>query len=279
MPVRTIHTILILALFGAAPASAAAEADSTGKSSSAFHWFPNAPLFPHLDADGTAQQLSLCKDLDSRSIVGSIGGLQRMIETRIGELPVQVGIGATVYGSFVRMPHVLDVVTADFFVDFPLDIKLSDRLTFRTGWGHHSGHLVDDGIEALNLHSINYAKDYSPFLLAYSIPPLAGFVYGGVRFDYYTIPEVGKHWNLRFGIEGGRIALTDDLMLYGALDLKCRQETGWGTTESYQIGLRTVVFGAREIRFAYTYRTGPDERGQFYLQSHTSSLFGIFLDF
>ncbi len=243
------------------------------------HWFPEKELFPRRVADGQTPQLSLSKDLDSKRIIGSIGGLQRFYETTLGGMPLQIGIGATVYGNFIRKPDVLDVVTVDFFVDFPVDLKISDALALRTGWGHYSAHLADDGIEALQLHSINYAKDYIPLVAAYFIPRIRGFIYGGFRFDYFTIPAYGKHWVLQIGSEFARIPLFPGLEAYGAIDLKARQEVNFASTRSFQLGVRALVFGPHDVRLAYTYRTGAEERGQFYTEQTTASLIGAFLDF
>jgi hypothetical protein len=254
-------------------------ADGTPDSTHAIHWFPQTPIFPRLVADGTAEQFSLSKDLRSKRIVGSIGGLQRLLETRIVDLPVQVGVGATVYGNFIREPNVLNALTVDFFVDIPVDIRCSDLLSIRTGWGHYSAHLADDGIEVLGKHSINYAKDYIPLFAAYALPSIGGFVYGGARVDYFTIPERNGHFLLECGAEVGNISLGGGLVFYGAVDIKSHQEVSWATTQSYQAGVRLVASGSHAVRLAYTFRTGIDERGQFYSQYLTSSLLGVFLDF
>jgi len=261
-----------------APAASPIPRDSTAQGELP-HWFPDSAIFPRRVADGQTPQLSLSKDFDSKRIIGSIGGLQRFFQTSLGGFPLQIGIGATVYGNFIRKPDVLDVVTVDFFVDLPIDIEISERLVLRTGWGHYSAHLADDGIEALHLHSINYAKDYVPLVAAYKIPQIGGFAYGGFRFDYYTIPEVGKHWVVQLGSEFGNIRASDNFTLYGAIDLKSRQEISWATTRSFQVGLRMLTTGSRAVRFAYTYRTGAEERGQFYTEQATVSLLGVFLDF
>ena len=108
---------------------------------------------------------------------------------------------------------------------------------------------------------------------------LGAFLYGGARIDYYTIPVRGKPLVLEAGADAGSIFLTPALALYGALDIKCRQEISWGTTQSYQLGLRLPGTGGRAVRVAYTYRTGADERGQFYREHLTCSLMGIYLDF
>lgn len=276
---RGIWFFLFLTILTSSPSFTQQISSTAEDSSRAFHWFPDRPLFPRLVADGTAQQMSLSKDLDSKRIVGSIGGLQRLFGTTVANVPLQFSVGATVYGNFIRQPNVLDVVTVDFFVDLPLDIRVTDNLTLRTGWGNYSAHLADDGIEALGRHSINYAKDYIPLFLAFDLPQIHGYIYGGARIDYFTIPVRNGNVVLEGGSEFGNLLVTRGMSLYGAIDIKVRQEISWGSTQSYQVGVRFLSIGPRDIRLAYTYRTGADERGQFYNQPLTSSLVGLFLDF
>ena len=241
--------------------------------------FPRDRIFPKFYADGTVEQFSLAKDAMTRNIIGSIGGIQRIVQlTHESGTLIQLGAGATVYGSFIRSPGQLQVVTADFYVDFPIDIRFSDRFAIRTGWGHYSAHLVDDGIEMLHFSSINYAKDYIPLFAAYTIPTIALTTYGGVRFDYFTIPERNARQLFQFGIQGGDLALFSLGHLYGALDIKLRSEVNWGTTQSYQVGFKFFEQGASGFRVAYTYRTGIDDRGQFYQNRRTLSLVGVYFD-
>ena len=131
----------------------------------------------------------------------------------------------------------------------------------------------------LALPSINYAKDYVPLFCAYSVDAIGGFIYGGTRIDYYTIPEYGKHWILQWGSEVGNVSLSDDVRLYGTFDIKARSEVAWGTTQSYQVGVKLLEHDLRAIRVAYTYRTGIAEQGQFYKQRLSLSLLGVYLDF
>jgi hypothetical protein len=258
---------------------ASAQQDSPALHSPAVVLFPREAIFPKFFADGSAEQFSLAKDAMSRDIIGSIGGIQRLFQfAHSSGALIQIGAGATIYGSFIRSPGQLQVVTADFYVDIPLEIKFSEHFALRTGWGHYSAHLVDDGIEQLHLVSINYAKDYIPLFAAYTLSSIATQLYCGIRFDYFTIPERNAHSLLQFGIQGGDLPVWSLGHLYGAVDIKLRSEVNWGTTQSYQIGLKFMEQGTRGFRFAYTYRTGIDDRGQFYQNRLTVSLVGVYFD-
>ena len=247
--------------------------------SSVVRFFPVHSLFPRLVADGTAHQFGVAKDLQSRRWLGAIGAQHPMVHLSTGSFDLQAGIGATVHTGFLRDPPLLQVVTVDFVVDFPVDIRLSPSLTFRTGYGHHSAHLADDGIEQLGISSVNYAKDYVTLLAAYALPGVGGFVYGGGRFDFHTLPETEKHWVLQCGCEFGTIAVLPFLSLYVAIDFRFKEEAGFRSTQSYQFGAKFFDRPAGVLRVAYTYRTGPDDRGQFYRETANLSLLGLYVDF
>lgn len=270
--------ILLSVVIAWAPA-AVAQHDAAAAPPSGVVLFPRGDIFPKFLADGTVEQFSLAKDAMTRRIVGSIGGIQRLLQvsTASGSL-LQIGAGATVYGSFIRSPGQLQVITADFFVDFPVELRLSPRFALRTGWGHYSAHLVDDGIEQLKFSSINYAKDYIPLFAAFEFPSLSVTAYGGVRFDYFSIPERNAHTLIQVGVQGGDLAVFSLGHLYGAVDIKIRSEVNQGTTQSYQLGLKFLEQGTSGFRFAYTYRTGIDDRGQFYQNRTTVSLVGVYFD-
>ena len=63
------------------------------------------------------------------------------------------------------------------------------------------------------------------------------------------------------------------------MDIKFKSEVEWATTQSYQIGFKILDKDPRAIRFAYTYRTGIEDRGQFYKDRVKLSLIGVYFDF
>ena len=93
--------------------------------SSVVQFFPAHSLFPRLLANGTTHQLGVAKDLLSRRWLGAIGALRPLVQLSTDSFDLQAGIGATVHTSFLRTPPLLQVVTVDFVVDFPVDIRLS----------------------------------------------------------------------------------------------------------------------------------------------------------
>jgi hypothetical protein len=244
-----------------------------------FSVFPSQHLFPRLLADGTAHELGIDKDLLTRQWIGHIGAMRPVAQVSFWGRDVQVGVGVTVHTSILREPRVLQVVTADFSVDFPVDIRLSDAFVLRTGYGHFSAHLVDDGIEILQKQSVNYAKDFITLLGSFALPVIGGNVYGGGRWDFHSLPEESKQWMVQCGLEAGNILLWPDVRLYAAIDIKLKSEVAWQSTQGYQLGFKFFERNDNALRIAYTYRTGIDDRGQFYREKSSFSLVGVFFDF
>jgi hypothetical protein len=230
-------------------------------------------------ANGLSHQFGVSKDLSSAMIRGSIGGQIPLLELDLDWTTVQAGAGATVLTSIVKKPGLLQVLTVDFLVEFPVDIKLTDRATVRTGYGHFSAHFADDGLEILGKSSINYAKDYLMLLGAWQLPAVDGAMYGGAHWDFHSLPEEESHWTAQWGVEAGHVRLISEVFIYAALDIQWKSEAVWATLQSYQCGVKLFPRGERAVRVAYTYRTGVDERGQFYRQQTDVHLIGIYLDF
>ena len=166
----------------------------------------------------------------------------------------------------------------DFVVDFPIDIRLTPELSLRTGYGHFSAHIADDGIEVLGIRSINYAKDYLTLLTAYRFPVAHGMAYAGGRYDFHSLPEAGKHWVVQLGGEAHPLSLFEGATLYAAVDVRYKEETAWQSIQSYQLGLAFRGDTDASVRISYTYRTGGDDRGQFYRHTTSAHLLGMFFD-
>jgi hypothetical protein len=239
---------------------------------------PDERVFPRIHASGLAHQTGIAKDLSSRRWFGDIGGERPLLEFTVGDIDIQAGLGATVHAGILRKPPLLQVVTVDFVVDFPIDIRITPALSIRTGYGHFSAHIADDGIEVLGIRSINYAKDYVSLLGAYRFTTADGVIYAGGRYDFHSLPEAGKYWVGQIGGEAHPVRLFEGATVYAAVDLRIKEETAWRSTQSYQVGVAFAGQTDASVRVAYTYRTGGDDRGQFYTQTSSAHLFGLFID-
>jgi len=244
-------------------------------------WLPQEKIMPVFAANATAHRISLTRLLKDNQYVGSMGGFFPIVSATLGGHETQFGIGGTVYTQFYQARTHLEVVNVDFYVDFLLDYRLDDERILRVGAGHTSQHLVDDAFEILGYQkSINYVRDYAQAYLAQDMRVINGFLYGGFHYIWtFRVPEPGNyHWLFEVGGEGLNEEIMENVFVYLAADIKFRQELGFATSQSYQAGIR-LKGSTRSLRLAYGYRTGLEERGQFYQQRIYWNTLGLFFEF
>lgn len=239
---------------------------------------PGRKIFPLFTADGLAHQLSLSRVTENREWIGAVGGSVPLVQFNTVASPIQASVGVTVFNRLVKTPGHLEVLTIDYKVDFPIDFRFSD-LALRVAIGHISCHFADDAIEIYGKKSIQHVNDYVTFAAAYDISAIGGYVYAGCNYSYGTQPVQNRPWLFQGGAHVGNIPLHDEISAYGAIDVKVRQETGWGSTRSLQLGLRFFPHRHYGFRLAYTLRMGFEERGQYYLSEATNNLISAYIDF
>jgi hypothetical protein len=237
-----------------------------------FRVLPPVPVFPDAPADGMAHQLSLSRITDTREWIGAIGLAAPLLQW--GD-DVQIGAGATTFNRIIKTPGHIAVSTVDYRVDFPVDVRF-DSLRLRAAYGHVSSHYADDGIEQLGKTSISSVRDY--VLLSGAWMFSSGHCYASATYNYHNEPVSGKPWHLQGGGEIALLAPVPWLTVYAAVDIKVKQEVAWGSTQSYQLGVRLFEAAGRSIRVSYTHRRGFEERGQVYDQQVIMNQVGVFLD-
>jgi hypothetical protein len=235
----------------------------SGSAQPALTLLPGDPMFPSLRADGLEHRLSLAKNLENREWTGVIGGVVPIARYGDSTNAIQAVIAASVFNDILKTPGHISVLTIDYRVDFPIEYR-SPIGSFRLGYGHVSCHLADDGVVLLNLPRRNVVKDYLQAAFARHEPVFALTWYTLAQWNYHILPIPDKHWMVQFGLNSDDYALTEYLGLYAAGDVKLREEVGWGTTRSLQLGLWVSGGGSRRLRLAYTLRGGYEERGQFF---------------
>ncbi len=266
--------LLTLCIFLGASAAFPSQQDS----SDFWEPFPGRKIFPLFTADGLAHQLSLSRVTENKDWIGAVGGSIPLVQLNPGDSPIQASVAVTIFNRLIKTPGHLEVFTVDYKVDFPFDIRFSE-LSLRVALGHISCHFADDAIEIYGKKSIQHVNDYVTVAAAYDIPAIGGYIYGGFNYSYGTQPIQNKPWLLQFGAHFGNIPLHDAVSAYGAVDVKVREETGWGSTRSLQLGLRFFPKLQYGLRLAYTLRMGFEERGQFYLAKATNNLISAYIDF
>jgi hypothetical protein len=240
-------------------------------------FFPGKKIFPAFVADGLAHQLSLSNVTDNRDWIGAVGGSVPVVQLGIRQIEMQASVAATVFSRLVKSPGHLTVHTVDYKVDFPIDVRFS-ALALRLALGHVSAHFADDGIEQLGEKSIQYVRDYVSLAIVRDIPMMGGHVYASSDYNYNTAPVQHKQWLVQFGAEFGNISVEEYAQIYGAVDIKIKEEVSWGSIQSYQIGVKLFERNNHGLRVAYTFRRGFEERGQFFDRRATVNLISIFID-
>ncbi len=232
---------------------------------------PGAPLFPRFSADALAHQLSLARITDSREWIGAIGLAGPLLQW--GD-HVQAGAGATVFSRLLKTPGHITVTTVDYRVDFPVDLRL-DSLRLRAALGHVSCHYADDAIEQMGTRSISSVRDYVLVAAAWMAP--GGHGYLSAVCNYHLEPAFGP-WQLQGGAVWTLAEPAPWLGVIGAVDVKLKQDVGWGSTQSYQLGIRLAGGGGRSALLAWTHRRGFEERGQLYDRRTIFNQIGVVLE-
>jgi hypothetical protein len=289
---KIIFSILTLFYCSTQTASAAEEAkrDSViiinavhvGDFDSLVAFLPKQKYVSAFTANGNEHRISYNKLMNRNSLIGSMGGIFPMANIYFNGLDAQLSIASSIYTFLNSAGLRFQVVNVDFFVDMYADVKLSPQTTVRIGWGHTSQHLVDDAFESLGyVKSVNYARDFYQLFLIHQIPLIKGFVYGGTYYNYSFL--IDKRIDGKFLFEAGgeflNVPICGAVNFYSAVDIKLRSELAYGSTQSYQAGVKIQSESLNAIRVAYTYRTGIEERGQFYNQRNTYQTIGMFFDF
>ncbi|MBI2428180.1 MAG: DUF1207 domain-containing protein [Ignavibacteriales bacterium] len=242
--------------------------------------FPDTQFVPTFPADGNAHQMRIETIEFTRTMRASMGTLFPLLEFDLFGITAQAGIGASVHFE-VRPMGQAHIVSDEYYIDYLiLDLPIVQHYFIRFAGGHTSHHLSDNWYERLQLSTaFHYARDYVKLFGVYS--DQNGFLlYAGANYGYIvTIKQrVAKPWNFQAGGEAEIVKIFDVLYLFYAFDGKIKQEAGFAATMTHQLGAKFSARNTRNLRIAFQYRHGLDERGQFFPQHRTVSTFGIYFD-
>lgn len=241
---------------------------------------PEKKFVPSFTASGTEHRISYNKQLTRGIFIGSMGGMFPVANIRYNNVLCQISAAATVYTSLQNAGVKYKVTNVDFYADIFFDFPISTTSVIRFGWGHTSHHLADDAIVP-GVTPINYARDYYDLFFIHTVEQIHGFVYGGFYWSYSFLinNNIGRKILPEIGAEANLVSLSNSVAVYSAVDFKFRGELNYSATQSYQIGITSETAGFRALRFAYTFRTGVEDRGQFYYLRNTLHTVGVFFDF
>lgn len=241
-------------------------------------FFPEQKIYEKHFADALSHQFSLNKNFETPQWFGNIGSELTLAETELLKNKFQLSVGATVFNTLIKTPGHIQVYTVDYLVDFYLDKSITEDLKGRFIWGHLSAHYADDGILELNNYSMSYVRDYLGAALQQDMDVINGKIYGSFYYNFHNEPILEKKITFSLGFDIG-MEVYKNILLYGAVDVKFKSEVNYGTTQSYQAGLRFSYTKSRSFRFAYTHRRGFEERGQLFNIKSIKNNLGFYFDF
>ncbi len=254
------------------------------RDSSAYKFFilPQKKLIPVFTADARAHRLSIQRNFDQNSYLGSMGGIFPLVQLNHQKKAIQLCVAGTTYMGLLRSVNHGSVLNIDFFVDVYADVKLSESWLARLGTGHTSQHLSDDAIVTLGNSAFNnYARDYYQLLGVYNNKNLRILLYGGIiyNFNFKTERDLSGKSMFQFGFEHNPFKFGKTQSVYYAGDIKFRGEQNYGQTLHGQLGYKYQSVNSRVMRLAVNYSSGLEERGQFYKQNREFASAGLYLEF
>ena len=249
-----------------------------------FEILPDHKLIPIFAADGRAHRLSALNILGGNDFVGSMGGIFPIVNVKHSEHILQFSAASSLYTTLKRYIDHGILFNVDFFVDLYFDYQINKNFFIRTGAGHTSQHLSDDG-SAYRV-PINYVRDYVELVCYYKLPQKHLGIYAGYFLNHnLKTTDATKSYNysgqplLQFGFEHAPFSISEHGRFFYALDLKFRGELDYRVTRNFLSGIRFSKPDGRSIRLAYNMSGGPDERGQLYTNNHLFYGVGVYLEF
>jgi hypothetical protein len=230
-----------------------------------FEFLPRQEIVPLLTADATAHRMGVTSIDLSRRISVSLGNVLPVADFMVENQMFRIGVAGSIHAELAPDDKA-SLITTDFFVDYLLvDIPLIEDWILRMGVGHSSHHLSDNWFERLGkTSSLVYSRDYWQLFVVRKILLPNLFLYGGATYTYAFIinNEISRPWMIQCGGEQEFSSFLEHTMvLYGAVDVKVRQEASFATIQSYQVGMKFQNDTYRTVRLAYQFRNGVDERG------------------
>jgi hypothetical protein len=246
-----------------------------------FHFFPESTYISAFTADAHAHRMVVENIVLTKNERASMGGLFPIFAVEMFGTTAQANLGASIHFELHPMGQA-HVVSNDYYVDYLLlDVPVGQNYFARFVTGHTSHHLSDNWYERLKLTTaVRYSRDYVKLFLIRETGVNDQFYLGADYAYIFTVNGLRtfKRWTLQ---TGGKISLAElypHFTLYAAADCKVRQEADFAATNTLQLGIAMPMQKGKILRVSYQYRTGLDERGQFYLQHRIINTLGFSIE-
>ncbi len=246
------------------------------QSSTAVQWFPDSTFVSAFTADAHAHRTEAENILISKNIRASMGTMIPFLTADLFNTSVQASVGASVHFELHPVGQA-QIVTNDYYIDFlTVDIPVQRYLFTRWVIGHTSHHFSDNWYERLKLNtSVRYSRDYMKLYTIYEQDRNTQWYLGADYAYVFTVGrKISKPWIFQ---TGGIVPLLEfgSSVLYAAADCKVHQEAGFAATNTAQFGMMLPMQHGRVVRLFLQHRSGLDERGQFFPEHRSFSVFGL----
>ncbi len=246
-----------------------------------FHFFPETTYVSSFAADGHAHRVNVENILFTKNVRATMGGMFPIFDIDLFGAKTQASISGSIH--FELNPNgQAHVISNDYYVDYvTLDIPIHDATFVQFIAGHTSHHLSDNWYERLKLTTaIRYSRDYIKLFFVRETGVNDQFYIGADYAYIFTVNglRTNKRWTVQSGGKISIMELYPKIILYTAVDCKVRQEVEFAATNTFQIGVSTPMQNGKVLRVSYQFRTGMDERGQFYPQHRMLNTVGFAID-
>ncbi len=250
--------------------------DRTETPSAPFRLFPDSSFISPFTADAHAHRTEVENILLSKDIRASMGTMIPVADLELFNTVMQASLGASVHFELHPVGQA-QIVSNDYYIDFlTLDIPLQQNLFARWVIGHTSHHFSDNWYERLKLNaSVRYSRDYVRLFAVYESDRNRQFYLGADYAYTFTIGRrIERPWTFQ---TGGIVPLMEfgSTVLYAAADCKLHQEAGFSSTNTIQAGFMFPMQRGRVVRLSLQHRSGLDERGQFFPNHRSFTVFAL----
>ncbi len=241
-----------------------------------YTFFPESTLVSLFTADAHAHRTEAENILFTKNIRASMGTMFPLFDLELFHTSLQASIGASVHFELHPVGQA-QIVTNDYYIDFlTLDIPVRDHLYARWVVGHTSHHFSDNWYERMKLTtSIRYSRDYMKLFAVYERDRNSQLYLGAdYAYTFTIVRRIERPWIFQ---TGGNVSLMKfgSSVLYTAADCKIHQEAGFAATSTIQFGVMFPMQPGHFLRLSLQYRTGLDERGQFFPEHRSFSVFAL----
>jgi hypothetical protein len=245
------------------------------------HSFPETTYVSPFAADGHSHRVNVESILFTKNVRTTMGGMFPILNIDLFGTTTQAAISGSIH--FELNPYgQAHVISNDYYVDFvTLTVPVAEKYFVQGIAGHTSHHLSDNWYERLKLTSaIRYSRDYLKLFLVRETGMNDQFYFGADYAYIFTVngQRTNKRWTFQTGGKTQMAELYSNIVLYVAADCKVRQEAEFAATNTVQVGIARPMQKGKILRISYQFRTGLDERGQFYPQHRMLNTAGFAIE-